>query len=137
MRDSNFSVKSGPNHDCSQMVIGKILQTEISCRYSHQTHSRSSHRQFKEVLRGQFATANVRTEQPREGRDRHCFQLRYMPLPGRQTIPTCLPKSMVIAVPTHAPQQPQNQTHSSSKKRMLPRKAASSDELLGSVLVHF
>jgi hypothetical protein len=46
--------------------------------------------------------ANVRAEQSREGQDRSCFQFRYMPLPCRQTILTCLPKSMMIAVPTHA-----------------------------------
>ena len=50
-----------------------------------------------------LSSVNVRAEQSREGRDRHCFQFRYTPLPGRKTIPTCLPKSMVIVVPTHAP----------------------------------
>ena len=50
----------------------------------------------------QFAVANGRTEQSREGRDRHCFQFQYTPLPGRQTVPICLSKSMMVAVPTHA-----------------------------------
>ena len=68
-----------------------------------QPYSRQSkNTQFRGVLRGQFATANVRAEQSGEGRDRHCFQFRYTPLPGRQTVPICLSKSMMVAVPTHA-----------------------------------
>ena len=39
----------------------------------------------------------------REGQDRPCLQFRYTSAPCRQTIPTCLPKSMVVAVPTHTP----------------------------------
>ena len=81
-------------------------------------------------------SVNGRTEQSWEGRDRHCFQFRYMPLPCRQTSLCCLPKSMVVAVPTH-PRQSQNQTHNSNKKRMLLIQAASSNQLFGSVLIHF
>jgi len=69
-----------------------------------QPYSRQSkNTQFRGVLRGQFATAKPQAEQSGEGRDRHCFQFRYTPLPGRQTILGCLPKSMLVAVQTHAP----------------------------------
>ena len=47
--------------------------------------------------------------------DPPCLQFLSMPLPGRQTILTCLPKSMVIAVPTH-PRQSSKQTYNSNKK---------------------
>ena len=103
------SAKTGPNHDGSQMVMEKIPQTEISCRYSYQTDSvnRIPRRQKTRISKGfcedNLPSVNVRTEQSREGRDRHCLQFRYTPLPGRRTILTCLPKSMVIAVPTHTP----------------------------------
>ena len=36
------------------------------------------------------------------GGDPPCLHFLSMPLPGRQTIPGCLPKSMMVAVPTHA-----------------------------------
>ena len=39
----------------------------------------------------------------REGLDLPFSQFQPAPLPGRHTIPACLPIPMVIAVPTHAP----------------------------------
>ena len=96
------------NHGRLKSAMEKTSYTETSCRYLHQTDfARRSPRSqkntdFKGVLRGQFASANVRAEQSKEGRDRHCFQFRYTPLPGRQTVPICLSKSMMVAVPTHA-----------------------------------
>jgi len=36
-KSANFSVKSGLNHDRSQVVMEKIPQTEKRCRYLHQT----------------------------------------------------------------------------------------------------
>ena len=36
-KSANFSVKSGSNHDRSQVVMEKIPQTGKRCRYLHQT----------------------------------------------------------------------------------------------------
>ena len=72
----------------------------------------------------------------REGRDQPCLQFRYTPLPCSQKIPTCLPKSMLVAVPTHS-RQSQNYAYNSSKKRMRPIMGASSYRLFGSIFVHF
>ena len=71
------------------------------------------------------------------GEDLPCLQFRYTPLPDRQTIPPCLPKSTVIVVSTHAPGSHKCRHTIPAKKRMLPGKAASSFQLLGSVFVHF
>ena len=60
----------------------------------------SKNTQFKGVLWGQFAPANGRTEQPKEGRERHCFQFQPTPLPGKQAILICLSIPMLIMVPT-------------------------------------
>ena len=58
--------------------------------------------QFKGVLWGQFATANGRTEQPREGHERHCFQFQPTPLPSSHAILTFLPNTMLVDTPTHS-----------------------------------
>lgn len=103
------SAKTGPNHDSSRKVMEKISQTEIRHRHLHQTHFTSGHRRRQKTRNSKgfcednLPSVNVRAEQSREGRIRPCLQFRYTPLPGRHTILTCLPKSMVIAVPTHAP----------------------------------
>ena len=104
-----FSVKTGPNHGGFKSVMEKRPQTGKGCRYSHQTDSanRIPRSQKIRISKGfcedNLPSVNVRTEQSWEGRDRHCFQFRYMPLPGRQTILGCLPKSMLVAVTIHAP----------------------------------
>ena len=46
------------------------------------------------------------------------FQFRYTPLPGRQTVPIYLSKSMMVAVPTH-PRAVKKQASFPTKKRML------------------
>ena len=60
------------------------------------------------------------------GGDPPCLQFLSMPLPGRQTLLGCLPKSMLVAVPTHAPGSHKTRHTIPTKKRMLPGKAASS-----------
>ncbi len=126
------SAKTGPNHGGFKMVMEKSSQTEIRFRYLHQTDfSRRSPRSQKTRNSKGFCEDNLPQQMSeqnsqREGRDRHCFQFRYTPLPCRQTILICLPKSMMVAVLSRAPRQSQNQTHNSNKKRMLPGKAASS-----------
>ena len=103
------SAKTCPNYGACKSVIEKIYQTEISCRYLHQTDFASripgSHKntQFGGVLRGQFASANVRAEQPGRGTTNLAYNSGICPSRIRQTIPTCLPKSTVVAAPTHAP----------------------------------
>ena len=62
----------------------------------------SKNTKFGGVLWGQFASANVWTEQPGEGYILRYLQFQHRPLPGSQTIPTCLSNSMVNAIPTHA-----------------------------------
>ena len=125
------------------MVMEKTSQTEIRCCHLHQTDFRSSHwrsqktRNSKGFCEDNSPSVNVRAEQSQEGRDRPCFQFRYMPLPCRQTILICLPKSMMVAVLSRAPRQSKITTHNSNKKRMLLIQAASSDQLFGSVLIHF
>lgn len=44
-----FFGKTGPNHDGYQMVMEKSSQTEIRCRYLHQTDFRSSHRRSQKT----------------------------------------------------------------------------------------
>ena len=105
------------------MVMEKTSQTEIRCRYPYQTHFTGSHRRSQKTRNSKgfcednLPSVNVRTEQSREGRDRHCFQFRYTPLPGRQTILGCLPKSMMVAVPTHAPPGSHKTRHTIPTKR--------------------
>ena len=91
------------------MVMEKTSQTEIRSRYLHQTDFASRNlrsqktRNSKGFCEDNLPSVNVRAEQSRQGCDRPCLQFRYTPLPGRHTILMCLPKSMVIVVPTHAP----------------------------------
>ena len=57
------------------------------------------------IQRGSVRTicpANGRTEQPREGRGRHCFQFQPTPLPGSHAILICLPNTMLVDTPTHS-----------------------------------
>ena len=136
-----FSVKTGPNYDDLKSAIEKISQTGKRWRYLHQTDFASripgSHKntQFGGVLWGQFASANVRTEQPGRGKTDHAYNSdTHQPRAGRQFLLAY--QNQWWSLFQHTPRQSQNQTHNSSKKRMLPRKAASSYQLFGSVLIH-
>ena len=57
------------------------------------------------IQRGSVRTicpANGRTEQPREGRGRHCYQFQPMPLPGSHVILICLQNPMLVDTLTHS-----------------------------------
>ena len=97
----------------------------------------SKNTDFKGVLRGQFALANVRAEQSREGRDMLCFQFRYTPLPSRQTGPIYLSKSMMVAVPTHPRAVIKADTQFQQKEDAAHDRRHPLNQLFGSVLVHF
>ena len=126
------SAKTGPNHDRSRKVMEKISQTGKRCRYSHQTHFTSSHlrrqkpRNSKGFCEDNLPSVNVRAEQSREGRDRPCLQFRYTPLPHQAYNSYLLTKINGNCCSDTHTRQSLNQTYNSSKKRMLPRKAASS-----------
>lgn len=103
------SAKTGPNQESYQMVMEKTSHSEISCRYSHQTHFTSSHRRRQKTRNSKgFCEDNLplqMSEQNSQGRGATdtAYSSDTRPSRIRQTILICLPKSMVIADPTHAP----------------------------------
>ena len=102
-----FSSESYKNHEHPQSIMEKTSQPEKRCRYPHQTDfpSRIPRSQKHTIQRGSVRTicpANGRTEQPREGRGRHCFQFQPTPLPGSHAILICLPNTMLVDTPTHS-----------------------------------
>ena len=120
----------------------KIPQTGKRCCHLHQTHFESSHRRRQKIRNSKgfcednLPSVNVRTEQSREGRDRHCFQFRYSPLPHQADDSWLLTKINAGCCSNTRPGSHKHTYLNSSKKRMLPRKAASSYQLLGSASIH-
>lgn len=117
-----FSVKTGPNYDDLKSAIEKISQTGKRWRYLHQTDFASripgSHKntQFGGVLWGQFAFANVRTEQPGRGKTDHAYNSdTHQPRAGRQFLLAY--QNQWWSLFQHTPRQSQNHAYNSNKKR--------------------
>ena len=116
-----FSVKTGPNYDDLKSAIEKISQTGKRWRYLHQTDFASripgSHKntQFGGVLWGQFASANVRTEQPGRGKTDHAYTSdTHQPRAGRQFLLAY--QNQWWSLFQHTPRQSQNHAYNSNKK---------------------
>ena len=82
------------------------------------------------IQRGSVRTicpANGRTEQPREGHERHCFQFQPTPLPGSHVIRICLPNPMLVAVPTQPGSHNGQSCYSYRMKKMQHKKHTTSE----------
>lgn len=71
-KQKEISSKICLNYDGFKNIMEKILQTEISCRYSHQTHFTSNHRRSQNTRNSEgFCEDNLplhMSEQNRHGR---------------------------------------------------------------------
>ena len=124
-----WSWRKSPRPEKSVVICTRlILQAAIGAVKKH------------EIQRGSVRTiccCKCPSRTTKGGEDLLCLQFRYMPLPHQAYNSYLLTKINDDCCSDTCSRQSQMQTYNSNKKRMLPRKAASSYQLLGSVLVHF
>lgn len=121
------SAKTGPNYGAFKSVIEKISQTEISCRYLHQTDfaSHDPRSQKIRISKG-FCEDNLLLQMVEQNsRGRGITDNAY----NSNTCPSRAGRRFLIAYQNqwwlrlqHTPRQSQNHAYNSGKKRMRPKR---------------
>ena len=129
-------------YDQFKSIIEKDSQTEKKRRDLYQTHFISSYRRsqkngFQRGSERTICSSKCPSRTAKGGAGPVLLPVPIYATPRQAYNSYLLTKFNGVAVPTHAPGSHQSRHTIPTKKRMLPGRAASSDYLLGSILIHF